>query len=75
MKKTIVLLLAVVLAVGSCCNRHRLESTDWTDFAPHNPSLTPEITALLDISVTVRTEAGDSISVFGRRIGTDGAQE
>jgi hypothetical protein len=72
MKRAIFLLFAVAIAISSCCNRHRLEPVSWSEFqeAVELEPLQPP----LDVAVTVRTEAGQKITVFQETFETDDRQ-
>jgi len=65
----------VALAVGSCCNRNRLPSVDWKDWNPNQEGAIYQARDLPWIDVTVRTNPGQELEVFGVRIGTDGGQQ
>jgi len=75
MKKALFLVLAVAVAVGSCCNRNRLPSVDWKDWNPNQEGASYQARDLPWVDVTVRTNPGQEVEVFGVRIGTEGSQQ
>ena len=75
MKKALFLVLAVALAVGSCCNRNRLPSVKWKDWSRGPTGAQYQARDLPWIDVTVRTNPGQEVEDFGVRIGTEGSQQ
>jgi hypothetical protein len=70
----IVLVVVVIFVFGKCCDRNRLEPVSWVDFLAADSAMTRVDFASFDVPVTVRTDSGQSITVFGHPIDTRGEQ-
>ncbi len=73
MKKAVALLLAVCIVAGGCCNQNRLSPVSWVNFTSPDSGLV-RIAGPSDIAVTVRTDSGQAITVFGHKFDTGGEQ-
>jgi len=79
MKKAVAVFLclgaASLSACAQCEPQERPQGTPWETFqTEREDDLMPQEAARFDVAVTVRTEPGDTVTIFGRPIGTDGEQ-
>ena len=73
MKKAVALCFAVCIIAGGCCNQNRLSPVPWADFTSPGSGHVP-LAGSPEVAVTVRTDSGQAITVFGHRFDTGGEQ-